>query len=118
MNYHEFEDPFYWDGVSDIIVDVCSYYNDGYTINSSFHQTETEFGSTVTAVNDGERLLVMLMGETFTCMPNTRFNYDQIGYDDVLNCNTCYPAPYGNWYGLRNQMLFKVGVGRVGTYGR
>lgn len=109
-NYHEFEDPFYWDGESNVILDVCSYYNDGYTNNSRFHQTETEFGSTLTAVNDGgDASCDAYGGDVHFQRPNTRFNYNQIGDDDVVNCNTCYPAPYGNWYSAaRNQMLFKA----------
>ena len=88
-NYHEFDEAFNWNGESDVLVDVCSYYNDGYTINSRFYQTETEFGSTITAVNDGgDASCDASGGDVHYQRPNTRFNYNQIGYDDVVNCNT------------------------------
>lgn len=109
-NYHEFDEPFDWNGESDILVDVCSYSNEGYTINTTFNQSETNFGSTITAVNDGsDASCDAISGDVYYQRPNTRFNFDQIGFDDIENCNTCYPAPYGNWYwSARHQMLYRA----------
>ena len=109
-NYHDFDEAFDWDGESDILIDVCSYYNQGYTANSRFNQTETPFASTVTAVNDGSDASCDAGGGNVNYQrPNIRFNNNQIGFDDIVNCNTCYPAPYGNWYwAARHQMLYKA----------
>jgi hypothetical protein len=107
-NTHDFDQPFIWDGESNILVDVCSYYNQGYTSNSNFYQSETSFPSTIVKVNDGsDASCDSYTGDIYYQRPNTRFNSSVIGEDDIVNCNTCYPAPYGNWYwSARNQMLF------------
>ena len=107
-NIHNFEEPFEWNGTSNILVDVCSYYNQGYTSNSEFNQTATSFPSTLVNFTDNsDASCDALGGEVYYQRPNTRFNSSVVGNDDINNCNTCYPAPYGNWYwSARNQMLF------------
>ncbi len=42
-NTHNFTQPFYWDGVSNILVNTCSYSSTGYTSNSVFYQTPTSY---------------------------------------------------------------------------
>ena len=107
-NNHDFDVPFEWDGSSNILVDVCSYYNQGYTSNSIFNQTSTTFPSTVVKYNDNsDASCDAFGGDVYYQRPNTRFNTSIVGNDNIHNCNTCYPAPYGNWYwSARNQMLF------------
>ena len=42
-NTHTFTTPFYWDGISNILINTCSYSSAGYTTNSVFKQTATSF---------------------------------------------------------------------------
>jgi GEVED domain/Secretion system C-terminal sorting domain/Ig-like domain CHU_C associated len=46
LNTHTFTTPFYWDGVSNIIVETC-HNNTSFTTNCSFRQYATSFASTV-----------------------------------------------------------------------
>jgi hypothetical protein len=48
-NVHNFSTPFVWDGVSNIVLSVCSYVSSGYTDNSIFNQSETGFNSSICA---------------------------------------------------------------------
>ena len=42
-NEHTFAVPFVWDGVSDLVINTCSFSAAGYFTNSVFEQTNTEF---------------------------------------------------------------------------
>lgn len=46
LNTHTFSTPFFWDGVSNIIVETC-HNNTSFTNNCSFRQTPTAYTSTV-----------------------------------------------------------------------
>lgn len=46
INTHTFSTPFYWDGMSNIIVETC-HNNAAYTTNCSMNQSATAFNSTV-----------------------------------------------------------------------
>ncbi len=109
-NTHQFSQSFYWDGVSNLIVNTCSFSSLGYTENSIFAQTETPFVSTTGSYFDGNDFACQsATGETFNWRPNMQLNGLTIGDDILQNCNTCYPAPYGNWYwSARHQMLIKA----------
>jgi hypothetical protein len=109
-NQHDFEQPFMWDGVSDIIVDACSYNNQSYTNNSIFRQTATSFISTlVSSVDGSDAACGVTGGQAYFLRPNIRLNGLQIGNGDAENTGDTYPAPYGNWYwSARNQMLFRA----------
>lgn len=109
-NTHNFSNPFVWDGVSDIVVNSCSYNNEGYTSNSVFNQTQTNYISSISAFNDGSDTSCNANnGETSQMRPNIRLNNITIGTGNENNCNTCYPAPYGNGYwSARNQSLYSA----------
>ncbi len=109
-NQHNFDQPFMWDGISDIIVDACSYNNQTYTANSIFRQTATSFVSTLASFVDGSDAACGAEGGTpYSIRPNIRLNGLQIGNGDEQNNGESYPAPYGNWYwSARNQMLIKA----------
>lgn len=106
-NVHTLSNPIVWDGYSNIIINVCSYSAAGYTTNSEFRQTTTPFVSTVYAFEDGSDASCFAQyGTPSNLRPNIRLNGFTIGTGTEQNCNTCYPAPYGNWYwGARNEML-------------
>ncbi len=106
-NTHELTTPFYWDGVSNIMINTCSYSSLGYTTNSVFNQTNTAFLSTVFSFQDGSEAACSVgYGTPVYQRPNMKLNGIQVGYGTVQNTPTDYPAPYGNWYwGARNQML-------------
>ena len=106
-NTHTFTTPFYWDGTSNILVNICSYNSTGYTTNSVFNQTITPFPSTVFAYQDGSPAACSQQyGTAVYQRPNMKFNGITIGHGNVQNSPTDYPAPYGNWYwGAKNQML-------------
>lgn len=107
-NTHTFTTPFYWDGVSNILVNVCSYNSVGYTTNSVFNQTETAYPSTIVAFQDGSPYICSAMyGSKVSVKPNIKFNDVIIGTGTVQNSPTDYPAPYGNWYwAAKNQILY------------
>ena len=109
-NTHFFDAPFVWDGVSDLVVNTCSYNDQQYTINSGFRQTELPYTATVVSYNDGnDASCSSASGETHTRRPNIRLNNQQVGTGNVVNGLTDYPAPYGNWYwSARNQMLYRA----------
>ncbi len=109
-NTHDFSEPFYWDGVSNILVNTCSYSSTGYVSNSVFSLTETPFVSTTFSFADGGTwACTSTGGEVSNLRTNMQLNGITIGDGTVENCNTCYPAPYGNWYwGARHQMLIRA----------
>ncbi|HRG59608.1 MAG TPA: GEVED domain-containing protein [Bacteroidia bacterium] len=46
INTHTFTTPFYWDGVSNIVVETC-FNNSDWNSNADFNQTATSFNSTI-----------------------------------------------------------------------
>ena len=109
-NTHTFTTPFYWDGVSNIVINVCSYNSTGYTINSVFNQTATPYLSTISAFQDGSAASCSFTyGSPAQQRPNLKLNNAVIGTGTVQNNPYTYPAPYGNWYwGARTQMLIRA----------
>ncbi len=106
-NTHPFSQNFIWDGSSNILVNVCSYNNSGYTENSVFYQSATPFVSSLGSFVDGSAAACSNnMGQTYSQRPNMKLNNAVIGNGTITNGNTDYPAPYGNWYwGARHQFL-------------
>ncbi|MFM2286305.1 MAG: hypothetical protein RLZZ543_1802, partial [Bacteroidota bacterium] len=109
INNHMFSAPFQWDGVSNIVINICSYAIE-YTSNSIFNQSATDYISCVAAFADGsDASCASNTGSTYFTRPNIRLNDAWIGNGAEQNCNTCYPAPYGNWYwGARHQILLRA----------
>lgn len=109
-NIHNFQDSFEWDGTSDIVVNTCSYYDQGYTENSVFYQSAPGYNCSVARFNDGnDASCSMQTGDLHNRRPNIRLNGIQIGNGNLQNGNTDYPAPYGNWYwSARNQSLYRA----------
>lgn len=106
-NTHTFTTPFYWDGVSNILINTCSYSGAGYTLNSVFNQSTTPFASTTFAFQDNsDAACGAPTGNSVNQRPNLKFNGLSVGSGTIQNSTTDYPAPYGNWYwGARHQML-------------
>lgn len=109
-NTHFFNNTFYWDGVSGIIINTCSYNSVGYTSNSVFNQSVTPYLSTVYSIIDGSPdACAADYGSPVYLRPNVQLNGVTIGTGEVQNSNTSYPAPYGNWYWCaRHQMLIQA----------
>lgn len=98
-NTHNFTTPFLWDGISNVIVNTCSYTSNGYTSNSVMNQTTMPYSASVSAYNDGSPAACgFASGAVSNMRPNMQLNGIAIGTGTVQNCNTCYPAPYGDWY--------------------
>ncbi len=106
-NTHNFTTPFFWDGISNIVINVCSYSNTGYITNSSFNQSATAYNSTTFAFEDGSPASCFAVnGTTVQQRPNMQINGMPIGVGTIQNSPYDYPAPYGNWYwSSRTQML-------------
>ncbi len=106
-NTHNFATPFYWDGVSNILINTCSYSSAGYTTNSVFKQTATNFLSTSFSYMDGSpAACIAPYGNRAAQRPNMKLNGHIVGSGNITNSPYDYPAPYGNWYwGARHQML-------------
>ncbi len=109
-NSHSFNTVFNWDGVSNVILNICSYNNTQYTINSIFNQTATSYPSTIASFVDGSPAACSSnFGQLYNQRPNVKINGFTIGNDQIQNSNTDYPAPYGNYYwGARHQILFRA----------
>lgn len=106
-NTHTLSTPYYWDGVSNLLINVCSYSSTGYTVNSVFNQSATPFYSSLFSYQDGNAGACGFKWGTLAMQrPNMKINGASIGVGTIQNSNTDYPAPYGNWYwGARNQFL-------------
>lgn len=106
-NTHTLSTAFFWNGSSNILINICSYSSLGYTVNSVFNQTATPFNSSLFVFQDGNPgACGFILGTTAMLRPNMRINGVTIGSGNIQNGNTDYPAPYGNWYwGARNQLL-------------
>lgn len=107
---HQLVTPFYWDGVSNVVINVCSYNNTQYTENSIFKQTATPYISTIGSFIDGSPAACSASNaSTYYQRPNIKLNNAIIGTGTIQNGNTDYPAPFGNWYwGARHQMLIRA----------
>lgn len=106
-NTHTLTEPFYWDGVSNVLINMCAYNDHEYTSNSVFRQTATDYYSTVFAFQDGsDEICSTAYGTRVKQRPNIKLNNVVIGTGSIQNGNTEYPAPYGNWYwASKHQML-------------
>jgi len=106
-NTHVFDTMFYWDGSSNIMINICSYSSAGYTVNSVFNQSSTSFASTSFSFQDGSDAACSHIYNTpVNQRPNLQINGVTIGSETIQNSPTDYPAPYGNWYwGARHQIL-------------
>ena len=109
-NTHTMVNPFYWDGSSNIVINICSYNANGYTTNSIFNQTATSFYSTVFSyVDNSADACVFSNGTPVQQRPNIKLNGRIIGTGIINNGQFDYPAPYGNWYwSARHQMLIRA----------
>lgn len=107
-NSHAFNTPFFWDGQSNLLVDVCTY-NGFYTESSSFFQTQTSYNSSTFSFVDGVSACEANTGFNAQQRPNIQLNGVTIGTGTIVNSPTDYPAPYGNWYwSARHQFLYKA----------
>lgn len=106
-NNHVFATPFYWDGVSALLINTCSYSSVGYTTNSVFNQSPTAYKSSLFAAQDGSNFICAApYGNRAAMRPNLKLNDVVIGTGTLQNSPYDYPAPYGNWYwAARNQMI-------------
>ncbi|MGE5316605.1 MAG: CotH kinase family protein, partial [Chloroflexota bacterium] len=109
-NNHQFSTSFYWDGISNILINTCSYSSAGYTSNSVFKQSATSYYSTSFVAQDGsESACSSEYGTRVKQRPNIKLNGYTIGSGNIQNSNTGYPAPYGNWYwAARHQILIRA----------
>ena len=107
---HIFNNPFYWDGISNVILNICSYNNTQYTLNSIVNQSSTSFPSTLASFVDGSPAACSAnSGQLYNQRPNVKINGFTIGTEQIQNGNTDYPAPYGNYYwGARHHFLFRA----------
>jgi hypothetical protein len=106
-NSHLFSSSFFWDGISNILINTCSYSSTGYTVNSVFNQTATSYWSTSFAAQDGnDGACYITYGSRAQQRPNMKLNNKIVGTGQIQNSPYDYPAPYGNWYwSARHQML-------------
>ncbi len=106
-NTHNLNSPFYWDGVSSLVINICSYSGSGYTANSIFRQSATPYSSSLAAFEDySAASCAAITGTTYNQRPNMKLNGLTIGTGNIQNGATDYPAPYGNWYwSARHQLL-------------
>ena len=109
-NSHVMNDPFQWNGVDDLVINVCAYNDHEYNSNSIFNQSEVNFNACISRVNDNsDASCSSSTGDLHTTRPNIQLNGIVIGDQTIHNTNTTYPAPYGNWYWCsRHQFLYRA----------
>ena len=109
-NNHAAQQLFVWDGMSNLVLNTCSYWSGGYTSNSVFNQSTTDYVASVSSyVDGGDYACGAEYGEVSNLRPVLRINDVVVGETDTQNCNTCYPAPYGNWYfSARMQTIYRA----------
>ncbi|HMU70707.1 MAG TPA: lamin tail domain-containing protein, partial [Chitinophagales bacterium] len=74
-NTHYFTTAYDWDGVSNLIFNICSYNNTGYTENSVFQQTATPYASTsATFVDGSDASCSNVLGTLYFQRPNLQIN--------------------------------------------
>jgi len=84
-NNHEFTNPFLWDGVSNILVDIC-FNNASYTSNQSTYYTTTTYNSVRYGRNDAATVCTAPPGVTLSMdRPNMRFNLETSGLPSPTN---------------------------------
>ena len=107
-NSHAFTTPYFWDGVSNLLLNVCSYNSAGFVTNSVFNQSSTTVNSTTFAFQDGSPAsCYSTTGYNAMQRPNIKLNDFVVGTGTIQNSPYDYPAPYGNWYwGARNQIMY------------
>lgn len=107
-NTHYFTTPFYWDGVSNIVLNLCTY-NSFYECNSIHSQSATNFNSATIALNYPGSACGFSGGSNAQQRPNIRFNSSIIGTGTIQNGYYDYPSAYSNWYeGARQQYLYSA----------
>ena len=105
-NPHYFTNPFYWDGVSNIILNLCTY-NPFYQCNSIHSQSATTYNSATIALNYPNSACGFSGGSNAQQRPNIRFNSSIVGTGIIQNGYYDYPSAYSNWYeGARQQYLY------------
>ncbi len=108
---HQFSSPFYWDGISNVLINVCSY-SGAWTVNSVHRQSATTFNSTTLAGGETNAGSACNYNSGWTVVPqrpNLRLNNIVLGTGTLQNSPVDYPAPYGNWYwSSRHQILFRA----------
>ena len=105
-NTHHFSNAFYWDGVSNIVLNLCTY-NPFYQCNSIHSQSSTSYNSATIALNYPGSACGFSGGSNAQQRPNIRFNSTTVGTGSLQNGYYDYPSPYSNWYeGARQQYLY------------
>lgn len=107
-NTHNFSTPLVWDGQSALLLNVCSYNQNGYITNAVHRSSSTAFPSTVFSFQDySDAACQHNQGTPSFTRPLLQFNGITIGSGNLQNSPYDYPAPYGNWYwSARHQLLF------------
>jgi len=72
-NVHHFTSPFDWDGISNVVVNICIY-DDTYTNNSIHLQSSTTYNATIATVADGASACNFPNGVVAKQRPNLRLN--------------------------------------------
>lgn len=121
-NTHNFQNNFYWDGTSNIVVEVC-FNNSNYTNNASVYYTPTAFQSTVNVHNDQSGVCNNTIGTTYNQRPNIQFTMlplisNNLGVIDLISPNPYSSnTPSANFpvtilvknYGTSPQVGFSIG---------
>lgn len=85
-NTHTFTTPFHWDGVSNVLINTCSYSSTGYTTNSTFNQTPTLYPSTAFSFADGSPASCSAAyGTRVNQRPNMKLNGHVVGTGQIQN---------------------------------
>ncbi|MFZ5554427.1 MAG: CotH kinase family protein [Bacteroidota bacterium] len=98
-NTFQFTTPFYWDGFSSLIINICCKKSLTYTWNCVFNQTATSYVSSLYHRSyNSDWVCNAGTGRYHKQRPNMKLNGMQIGFDSIRNATNGFPAPFGNLY--------------------
>lgn len=106
-NTFNFTTPFYWDGISPLLVNICAKKPGGFNFNTTFNQSATSYVSSLYHRSAGSDWVCNAQtGRYFKQRPNMRLNGSQVGFDSIRNLSNTFPAPFGSFYlATRHQFI-------------
>lgn len=118
-NEHELSSPFVWDGMSNLVIQMCALRGGGVgVLNAVCYQTNTDYASSSGVFcHDPSRTCSLTYGDPLFYRPVMRLNGYTIGANDRFNTFVQLPSPYPNWQGgakqaflIRTQEMIDAGL--------
>lgn len=92
-NTHNFQNQFYFDGVSNLIIEVC-FNNTNWTNNAGVYSTSTSYPSSLSYNDDAMGICSQTNGQTYSQRPNMKFTIVPPPSNDLGILSINNPVPY------------------------